>query len=351
MDGSRSTTRKGVGFGLLAAFSFGASAPFAQRLVAHADAQLLAGLLYLGAGLVLILAGPARRRHEAHLQRSDVPTLAAVVLAGGVIAPVLLLVGLERVSGVTGSLTLNMEAPLTALLAVWVFGEHLSRRAWLAGMVIVAGAAILGLAPGTSNTDIAGVALIVFACVGWAIDNNLTQRLTVRDPIVIVRIKAFGAAATNIFIAMARDAGLPAGWVVAAALALGAVAYGVSVVFDAYALRLLGAAREAALFATAPFAGVIVAVVVLGEGLDAGSVAALTLMACGTLMLLTDRHEHEHHHAALAHEHRHTHDEHHRHDHTEGVDVGEPHSHWHDHEPLAHRHDHVSDIHHRHPHA
>jgi drug/metabolite transporter (DMT)-like permease len=298
-----------------------------------------------------MLAGPARRRNEARVQRRDLPALAAIVISGGVIAPVLLLIGLDQVSGVTGSLALNLEAPFTALLAVWMFGEYLSRRAWLAGLVIVAGATILGSGPGGSNASLIGVALIALACIGWSIDNNLTQRLTNRDPVVIVRIKAFGAAGTNLAIALSRGIGLPAGWVIAAALALGGVSYGLSVLFDAYALRLLGAAREAALFATAPFAGVVVAVVVLGESLTVSSIVALVVMAGGTGLLLTDHHEHVHQHTALEHEHRHVHDIHHQHGHTVGVDALEPHSHLHLHADLAHTHGHVSDIHHRHPHS
>ncbi len=350
MDDARSSARRGVAFGLVAAVSFGVSAPFAQRLVAHVDAELLAGLLYLGAGLVLAVAGSARRRHEAGICRGDLPRLATVVVAGGVLAPVLFLLGLERVSALSGSLMLNLEAPFTALLAVWVFGEYLTRRAWIAGLIIVMGATVLGYGPGGIGTDPIGVALIAFACGAWALDNNLTQGLTVRDPVVIVRVKAFGAASANVLIALVRGAQFPAAWVIGAALALGALSYGLSVLFDAYALRLLGAAREAALFATAPFAGAVIAIVVLGERMTGTSAAALALMVVGTALLLTDRHEHEHRHRAMAHEHRHVHDEHHHHDHPEGTDSGEPHSHWHEHQPLVHTHGHVSDAHHRHRH-
>jgi drug/metabolite transporter (DMT)-like permease len=342
--------RVGTTVGLLAAASFGLSAPFSQRLVAHCDPELLAGLLYAGAAAILAFGGRGRRRQEAPLRRSDLPTLTLIMLVGGVAGPVLLLVGLERVTAVSGSLLLNLEAPFTALLAVLVFREHLGTRGWLAGAAIVLGAAVLG-GSGSVGGDTWGVVLIAGACAAWAIDNNLTQRLTLRDPLAIVRFKAFGATAINLFIALVlRRAGWPDTWVVVAALALGAVSYGVSILLDAYALRLVGAAREAALFATAPFAGAVIAIVVLGDPVTMATLIAGGLMVAGTVGFLTDRHEHEHVHEPLEHEHRHTHDAHHQHEHAPGVQSDEPHSHPHVHAALTHSHPHASDAHHRHDH-
>jgi drug/metabolite transporter (DMT)-like permease len=342
--------RVGTTVGLLAAASFGLSAPFSQRLVAHCDPELLAGLLYAGAAAVFTFGGRGRRRHEAPLRKSDLPTLTLVMLFGGVAGPVLLLVGLERVTAVSGSLLLNLEAPFTALLAVLVFREHLGTRGWLAGAAIVLGAAVLG-GGGSIDGDAWGVVLIAGACAAWAIDNNLTQRLTLKDPLAIVRFKAFGATAINLLVALAlRRSGWPDLWVVAAALALGAVSYGVSILLDAYALRLVGAAREAALFATAPFAGALIAIVVLGDPITTATVIAGGLMVAGTVGFLTDHHDHEHTHEPVEHEHRHTHDAHHQHDHPPGVSAEEPHSHPHVHTALTHTHPHTSDAHHRHDH-
>jgi drug/metabolite transporter (DMT)-like permease len=253
------------------------------------------------------------------------------------------------VTGTTGALTLNLEAPFTALLAVLWFGEYLGGRGWAAGATIVAGAMVLAAAPGSLGGDALGVSLIALACACWAVDNNLTQQLTTRDPVSIVRVKASVAAVVNLGIALARGSALPSFEIVAATLALGAVAYGLSIVLDAYALRLVGAAREAALFATAPFAGVLLAVG-LGEPFTIVSAVALGLMAVGAVGMLTVRHTHEHIHQPFAHEHRHVHDAHHRHEHPVGVDPSAPHTHWHEHERLVHAHEHVSDAHHRHRH-
>ncbi|MEZ4450466.1 MAG: DMT family transporter [Nannocystaceae bacterium] len=346
------TQRLGALLGLLAAITFGVSAPLCKALLEEVPPQLLAGLLYLGAGLGLglyvALRPPTR---EAPLARADLPVLAGVIGLGGVLGPLLLLVGLARVSGAAGSLLLNLEAPLTILLAAWIFGEHLGRRAALASGLILVAALVLRLGPGAIEVDGPGVAAIAAACLCWALDNNLTQRLTLKDPIQVVRIKTSAAGVFNAGLGLALGARLPAASIVGLALALGLVSYGISVVLDAYALRLHGAARQAAYFAAAPFLGALASVPLLGDRLGPGEAAAMGLMAVGVALLASERHDHEHTHEPLTHAHRHVHDDHHRHAHGPDDPPGEPHAHLHTHEPLTHRHPHAPDLHHRHPHT
>ncbi len=343
---------RGALFGLAAAASFGVSAPIAKLLLGSISPPLLAGLLYLGAALALwgvrAVRGPTR---EAPLQKGDALTLALVVLAGGVAGPVLMLFGLRRLTALTGSLLLNLEAPFTMLLAVLVFREHLGRRAALASACIVGGAALLKLEAGAFSVDAQGMLLIAAACACWALDNNLTQRLSLRDPFAVVRIKASGAALANTSIALAwlHDS-LPRPALALGALALGSVSYGASVVLDAYALREVGATREAAYFATAPFLGALVSLAIFATPPRAADLAAMLSMVTGVVLLLRERHSHLHVHEPLQHEHLHTHDVHHRHAHAPGDPAGEPHAHLHRHEPLEHAHEHVPDLHHRHEH-
>jgi drug/metabolite transporter (DMT)-like permease len=346
-----SGARLGTAFGLAAAVTFGAGTPFAKLLLDHAGPELLAGLLYLGAFLALCAAAPARRASpESRLRRSDVPRLGVLSLCGGVLAPVLLLVGLTRLAGTTGSLLLNLEGPCTLVIGLVAFGEHLPRRSALGAIAVFAGGALLSAgAPGMSVDGI-GVVCIALACALWGVDNNITQSLTLRDPFAIVRVKTAVAAGVNIAVAAMLGASLPALWVFGAALVLGAVAYGGSVVLDAYALRLLGAVRESAVFATAPFVGAIVAVPVLSERFTPVEIVAGVVMAAGVAALLGEHHEHVHEHFPLVHEHVHVHDEHHAHVHAGDAPPGEPHAHVHTHARLLHAHAHVSDLHHRHRH-
>lgn len=343
--------RRGAAFGLLAAALFGLSAPASKWLLGAVPPQLLAGLLYFGAGAGLTAYRALRPRSaEAPLRRADVGPLAGVVIAGGVLGPLLLLVGLKRVSALTGSLLLNLEGPLTIALAVALFREHVGRYAATAAACILLGAGLLKAQPGRPGADALGVVCIAAACLCWALDNNLTQRLSLRDPFAVVRAKALAAGAFNVALAFALGARVPPAGVALAAMALGCLSYGVSVVFDAYALRLVGAAREAAYFATAPFFGALASVALLREPIGWPDALAMALMIAGVIFLLRERHGHEHAHEAMEHEHKHVHDEHHRHAHEPGVDPGEPHAHAHRHEPLVHDHPHAPDAHHRHRH-
>ena len=348
------TNRRGAAAGLAAAALFGLSTPLAKLLLPGTGPVMLAALLYLGAGTGLALATAIRRRRggaeqrEAPVRAADAWLLAGVILCGGVLGPILMLGGLARVSATVAALLLNLETPFTMLLAVFLFGEHLGQRGRSGAALIVVGALVLTYRPGDMHGDVLGVLAITAACLSWALDNNLTQRLSLRDPVTTVCIKALAAGCFNLGLSMALGAPLPPPSVGLAALTIGFVCYGVSIVLDVHALRLLGAAREAAFFATAPFVGAVAAVSLLAEPLSVIEPVAAAVMAAGVALLLRERHDHLHTHEPLEHDHVHAHDAHHQHAHPGPADAPHAHPHWHP--SLTHDHPHVSDLHHRHRH-
>lgn len=336
---------RGSALGLSSALLFGLAAPISKLLLPSAPPVALAALLYLGAGTAFLLA--PRRRSEAPLTRTDLPWLAGAVIAGAALGPVLMLWGLSRVSGLAGSLLLNLEAPFTIALAVLAFGEHLAKREALAAALVIAGGALLG-ARGQWEGSASGAGAIALACACWALDNNIAARLAFKDPVQVLRVKALCAAGANSLLSLALGQRLPPLATCLWALALGAVSYGASLLLYLYAQRLLGAARQAALFAAAPFAGALLSIPLLGDRPAPADLAAAALMAAGIAALLREKHAHVHTHEPLEHDHVHVHDEHHQHPH-EGP-VTEPHAHPHRHAAVTHAHAHVSDAHHRHPH-
>ena len=357
MGARGSAGARGALCGLAAAALFGASAPLSKRLLPALSPLVLAGLLYLGAGLGMALArllrGPRGvASDEAAVGRGDLLPLFGIVVIGGMISPFLMLSGLARVSGVTGSLLLNLEAPFTMLIAVLVFREHLGRLAALAFAAIVAGGVLLGRPWAAVGGDGWGALAIAGACLGWGIDNNLSQRLSLKDPRQIVLIKGLGAGIAMLALAALLGFPAPPRAAIVPALVLGGLSYGASLLLDMYALRLLGAAREAGYFATAPFMGALLAVPVLGEAPGPLEWTGGALMAAGVILLARERHGHVHSHDPMEHEHLHSHDEHHQHTHEGDRDgpVAGPHSHPHRHDPITHDHPHLPDVHHRHRH-
>jgi drug/metabolite transporter (DMT)-like permease len=340
----------GAPLALAAAALFGASTPLAKALLGEISPWLLAGLLYLGSGVGLAALLPLRgRAHEAPLRRADWPWLAAIVLTGGVIGPVLLMLGLAASAASSASLLLNLEGVLTLAIAWIVFRENVDLRVGIGAAAILAGALLLswdgqigGLGPGA--LAIAG------ACLAWAIDNNLTRKVSGADPLQIAALKGLAAGSVNVALALLLRAEWPAAPAIAAAGLIGFLGYGVSLACFVLALRHLGTARTSAYFSAAPFVGASVAILGFGEAATPVFFAAAALMALGLYLHLAERHAHAHAHDPIEHEHSHSHDAHHGHTHGAGDPPGEPHTHRHAHAGLVHSHPHFPDLHHRHPH-
>lgn len=344
---------RGVLAALAAALLFGAGTPLAKLLLAQASPWLLAALLYLGSGLGLWLLRRLRGTPGVRLPAGEGKWLAGAVVAGGVLGPVLLMLGLAGMNASSASLLLNAEGVFTALLAWFVFRENFDRRIALGMVAIVAGGLVLAW-PGQLDWPGWQPALyVIAACLAWAVDNNLTRKVSLADASWIAMVKGLAAGATNLALALLLGAAWPAPTVVAAAALVGFASYGASLALFVVGLRELGTARTGAYFSVAPFFGAVLAIALLGEAVTAPLLVAGALMALGVALHLSERHEHRHAHEALSHAHEHVHgagDPHHDHAHEPPVEPGTRHSHPHRHEPMAHTHPHFPDAHHRHGH-
>jgi drug/metabolite transporter (DMT)-like permease len=341
-----------------AALLFGASTPLAKLLGLDIAPQLLAGLLYLGSGVglaVLMLArcllhrGQAGEEVSLRIPGKEVPWLAGAIVAGGVLGPVFLMCGLASTEAAAASLLLNVEGVLTVGIAWLVFKENADLHVVLGMAAIVAGGVLLSFQPGTKGLS-SGALLIVAACLCWAVDNNLTRRVSANDALLVACLKGLFAGVTNTGLALALGATMPAGGPLVSTLAVGFSGYGLSLVLFVVALRGLGTARTGAYFSVAPLFGVLISLALWPAVPGWTFWVAAGLMALGVWLHIRERHEHDHTHLSLSHAHPHVHDAHHRHDHPFNWDGAEPHVHPHSHAALAHRHAHFPDVHHRHVH-
>ena len=345
---------RGILAALSAAVLFGLSTPIAKRLVGEMPPLLLAGVLYAGSGIGLCLllavrAIGAKRTSIVRPHGADVLWLLGAVAFGGVLGPYLLMYGLQLTDSASASLILNLESVFTALLAWFAFKENFDRRIAAGMALIVAGGVVLSTGTAVRAGGVVGPLAIAAACLAWAIDNNLTRKVSINDAMLIACVKGFIAGPVSIALALRFGARIPPIPTVIQAGLLGFIGYGLSLTLFVVALRNLGTARTGAYFSLAPFIGAALAVV-LGAPLTGTLCFAGLFMAAGVWLHITENHAHLHRHAPLVHEHWHVHDTHHRHRHAQGMPDQEPHSHVHEHEPIEHAHPHYPDVHHRHEH-
>jgi drug/metabolite transporter (DMT)-like permease len=344
---------------LAAAALFGAATPLAKALLGAMSPFMVAGLFYLGSGVGLSAVALVRRMRtpsssardsrQHAFSRAELPWLIGAIAAGGIAGPALLMLGLSSTPAATTALLLNLEGVLTAVIAWVVFRENVDIPVFLGMIAIVAGGLVLSWQPGDAAIPL-GALLIIGACLCWAIDNNLTRKVSTNDAMVIASVKGLVAGPANLAIAFATGASWPAATVAGAAMLTGLVGYGVSLVLFIVALRHLGTARTGAYFSVAPFFGVALSLLLWPEWPHVAFWIAAVLMTIGIALHMRERHEHEHTHDWMEHTHPHVHDEHHQHAHDFPVSGDEPHTHRHVHPPITHSHAHFPDVHHRHRH-
>lgn len=335
---------------LTSAFLFGAATPASKALLGGIQAQTLAGLLYLGAaiGILPVVIREQSFRYPWRTDRQTLLLLTGAIVLGGIIGPLLLLLGLRIASSGSVALWLNLEFVATVTLGHFVFKEHFSKRGWVAAGGTLLAAVLLAGEMGSSG--VLSIVLVAAGCLCWGFDNHFTALIDGITPAQTTMWKGLVAGITNLMIGGFVFGGTGRPSVVVFSLLVGAISYGLSITLYVTAAQGLGASRSQMIFSTAPFFGLLLSVMVLGESFTWTQALAAGLIAASLLILFSEKHKHIHRHDSMYHQHPHGHnDRHHQHDHRESSSKAR-HVHWHDHEPEVHTHKHWPDLHHRHDH-
>lgn len=357
---------RSIFYALLAALLYAISSPCSKLLLEKIPPTVMAGLLYLGAGVGMAIVGWIQKRKvgfqdkkteqkEAKLTKKELPFILAMIVLD-VAAPIFLMMGLEQTTAANVSLLNNFEIVATSLIALLLFKEMIGKRLWLALLFILTGSILLSFEGTEAFVLNAGSLLVLAACVCWGFENNCTRMISSKNPVDIVILKGFGSGVSALLIAFFLGEPFPSFFLCVLVMLLGFFAYGLSITCYLYAQRELGAARTSTYYAFAPFLGVALSFLFLQEQVNDLFFAALFFMIAGAYFAATEVHAHQHKHVPLSHDHFHSHggrqdDFHHQdhlHSHMSGF-IGE-HSHPHKHQPIKHKHRHVFDIHHAHKH-
>ena len=338
---------------IVAAALYGISSPMSKLLLVEIPPTLMAALLYLGAGLGMMMVNiikvlSKKEQIEAKMTKKELPYIIGMVVLD-IMAPVFLMLGLTMTTSANASLLNNFEIVATSLIALFIFKEAIGKRMWIAIALITLSSIILSVEDFSSLTFSIGSFFVIVACISWGFENNCTRMLSMKDPLQIVVIKGFGSGIGSLIISLALKEYSSNILYIFLALILGFVAYGLSIFFYIFAQRELGAARTSAYYAAAPFMGVLISWLVLQERITGSFLIAIIIMLIGAYFAVSENHKHSHIHVKEVHEHKHNHDDNH-HNHTHETEVLGEHCHEHTHEKMEHKHAHMPDLHHRHTH-
>lgn len=289
------THNKSVFYAILAAALYAVNIPVSKLLLHHVSPMMLAAFLYIGAGFGMLLLLAVRKslhlqNGEAKLSRKDLPFTAAMVILD-IAAPIFLMFGLETTAAANASLLNNFEIVATALIAMLFFREKVDKRLWTAIILVTIACALLTIDDASSLSFSAGSLLVLAACICWGLENNCTRNISDKDPMEIVVIKGFGSGCGALCIALCAGNTFFDMKYLPAILFLGFVAYGLSIFFYTYAQRGIGAAKTSTFYAVAPFIGMLLSFIFLGEKLTAIFAVALVIMIIGAYLAATIKHD------------------------------------------------------------
>lgn len=285
--------KKGIAFAILAAALYAINAPFSKILLEFMPPTLMAGFLYIGAGIGMIFIALMRKikKYEAKelkLTKSELPyTIAMIVL--DIAAPICLLFGLNSTTAANASLLNNFEIVATAIIALMVFKEKISTRLWFGIFFVTLSCGILSFEDVSSLRFSYGSLFVLLATICWGFENNCTRKISSKDPLQIVLLKGIFSGIGSLIIGLFIGERIEALWSIVAVLYVGFVAYGLSIYFYVYAQRLLGAARTSAYYAVAPFIAAILSLIIFREIPDVTYFVALVLMIVGAWLSSQDK--------------------------------------------------------------
>lgn len=293
MEIRKSQYRWAIFFAVLAAALYAVSMPLSKILLRHVSPMMMAAFLYIGAGTGMLLFSLIRPHirltdRENRLDRKDLPyTLAMVSL--DIAAPILLMFGLKTTAAANASLLNNFEIVATAVIALLLFHEQVSRRLWFAIILVTVACMLLTIDDASSLSFSTGSLLVLAACICWGLENNCTRCISNKDPMEIVTIKGFGSGFGSLCIALCVGETFPQWQYVPSVMILGFVAYGMSIYFYTYAQRTIGAAKTSTFYAVAPFIGMLLSFAILGENITVSFIITLAIMIAGAYLATFDK--------------------------------------------------------------
>lgn len=276
---------------LVSAALFGSVFTLAKLPLATVDPLALSAVIYIIAGLGLIPFAKASFRLDT---RRDYYYLAIVTAFGAVAAPVLLLYGLQQTDASDAAILTNGEIVFTIILSAIFFGEKPHGRVGLLAVILV----VVGLFLATTDLKLsetilqfnAGNLMILASMFMWAIDNNISRRLTSSvSPAKIAMLKSLAGGLVLLAAALVLGRGNaivgiePSLWLIIIGMSISG--FGGALLLFLQGIKRIGIVKTMSVFSLTPIFGIVIAATVLGESISIFQGIATALIIVGILLV------------------------------------------------------------------
>jgi drug/metabolite transporter (DMT)-like permease len=277
---------------LFAAILFGSVFSLAKVPLATIDPLALTALVYTISGVALI---PFARASFTFERKYDYLYVLVVTIFGGILAPVLLMYGLHQTSASTAAILTNGEVVFTLALSSIFFGEKPHGRVGLFAVILI----VIGLVIATTEDLTAlesifelnpGNLMILAAMLMWAIDNNISRRLTLKiNPAKIAMVKSLAGGLVLLAVVSALGKGDSIisirfeMWVLIVVMSISG--FGGALLLFLEGIKRIGTVKTMSMFSMTPIFGILIAALALGESITAFQGIATGLIIFGIIMI------------------------------------------------------------------
>lgn len=278
---------------LLASALFGSVFTVAKIPLGSVDPLALAALTYVISGLSLIPFAKASFRLAS---RKELLYMGIITAFGAVAAPVVLLYGLQQTQASDASILTNGEVLFTIILSSVFFGERPKGRTGLFAVVLV----LIGLFMATTDMKVsetiihfnAGNIMILASMSLWAVDNNVSRKLTTFSsisPSKIAMLKSLFGGLVILAIALAAgkwgqltaiNTNL---WLIIIGMSVSG--FGAALLFFLEGIKRVGTIKTMSVFSATPIFGIAIAAIALGESISVFQGIATALIIAGILII------------------------------------------------------------------
>jgi drug/metabolite transporter (DMT)-like permease len=284
---------------------FGFTFSMAKQPLENVDPIVLSAIVYPISFAALI---PITKSSFKIENKEDFLDILVISILGGVLAPILLFYGLEHIDASEAVILTNAQIIFTVLLSSLFFGEKPNGIIGYSGIIIV----FVGLFVATTELDTSGSlfkyepgkTMIVGAMLVWAIDNNISRRLTKRSTIwpakiamlkfLIGGIILFGITTIAVEESSSSfrsrlqiiDSLLlikPSEWLIIIAVSLFGFAGALSLLLES--LKRIGTIRTMMIFSLTPIFGIVAANIVHAESISILEAIATGIIIIGIFMV------------------------------------------------------------------